>query len=172
MPTAAECWPEFGSDGHFNRRTSGSTEPRDCVSVGMSSVIGAGSLSSFDIKMSTLGPTPSVMSSGTDFRRLLIPIALLVPGASYFALIVLSVFGVRSPARWLLDEFITTGWSACILLGIVIGCPMLSAVGSLMVRTRRRPGYTVAGVCGVLAVVVIAVNTLFGFWLLVGLLDD
>lgn len=77
--------------------------------------------------MSTLGPTPSVMSSGTDLRRLLIPIALLVPGGSYFALIVLSVFGVRSPARWLLDELITTGWSACILLGIVIGCPMLNA---------------------------------------------
>jgi hypothetical protein len=113
--------------------------------------------------------THPVNRSDRGYADVLVPIGLLTPGAGYFVLIVLAVFGIRSPARWLAEEVVTTGWSIAILLAVVIGSPVLSAVSSLMVRIRRRPGYTLAGVCGAVAGIVVVVNALFGFWLLLSL---
>jgi hypothetical protein len=108
-------------------------------------------------------------SSLQPYKCVLLPIALLAPGAAYFAMIVLTVLGVIRPQRWLAEEVVTTGWSAAILIAVVIGSPVLSAVSSLIFRIRHQPGHTLAGVCGVIAAIVIVVNALFGFWLLLDL---
>jgi hypothetical protein len=108
-------------------------------------------------------------SSLRPYGRLVLPIALLAPGASYFVTIVLTVLGVIRPQRWLAEEVVITGWSVAILLAVVIGSPVLSAISCLIVRIRHQPGHTLAGVCGAVAAVVMVVNALFGFWLLLDL---
>jgi uncharacterized membrane protein (DUF485 family) len=115
--------------------------------------------------------THALKPSRRSYADLLLPIGLLTPGAGYFIIIVLALFGVKRPAHWLAHEVVTTGWSVAVLLAIVIGSPVLSAVSSLMLRIRRGPGHALAGVCGGGAGLVVVVNALFGFWLWLSLSD-
>lgn len=90
--------------------------------------------------------------------RVLIRLSLL-PGTAYFIIMMLALFGVPGPARWLVG--ILSGiWSVPLLWALVVGGPLLSAIGSLILSTRHPSNCRLDRVFGGAAAVLLLLNLL------------
>jgi hypothetical protein len=83
----------------------------------------------------------------------------LLPGAAYFVILILALFGILSPARWLVG-LLSGIWSVPLLWLAVIGGPMLAVIGSLILSTGQRSGRRVDRICGGAAAMLLILNLL------------
>ena len=61
----------------------------------------------------------------------------LLPGVAYFIILMLALVGIVGPARWLAGMF-SGAWSIPLLWVVLIGGPLLSAIGTLILGTGHR----------------------------------
>jgi hypothetical protein len=83
----------------------------------------------------------------------------LLPGAAYFVVMILALFGILSPARWL-SGLLSGIWSVPLLWLAVIGGPMFGAIGSLILSSGQRSGRRLDRICGGVAAVLLVFNLL------------
>jgi len=86
-----------------------------------------------------------------------IVLSCLLPAAAYFVILILAMVGIRSPAGWL-AETLSGSWSVPFLWLVVIGGPLLSSIGTLMLTTTGRPLCRFDRICGWVAVALLFLN--------------
>jgi hypothetical protein len=85
-------------------------------------------------------------------------VATVLPALAYFATLTLGMFGILGPARWLFDALCGPLWFMPLFWLLVIGGPMLSAIGSLMLTERHGTRSRLERGCGWMAIGLLILN--------------
>ena len=103
-------------------------------------------------------PIPASMVTTERKAWRLIAIVSLVPAVSYLLILALALIAeVHAPVIWLLGNIFSGPWGIPFLWLLVIGGPVVSVIGNLILQLSPQQGNHHDKVCGVIAWIVLVV---------------